>query len=328
MEGTVTLVLAGGEGSRLRPLTDLRPKPLVPFAGRPLVDFTLRNCLRSGLTRVFVLVQHGRHAMREHLARNWGGTPAIEALGPEEAGRPFLGTADAVRAVFPLLPPARRLLVLAGDHVYRMDYRRLMRRHVGAEAAATISVVPTPLQRAAGLGLVTCDRRGFVASFREKPADLPLHPVASMGIYVFERALLEDYLATDILALDFGRHLLPAMVARGERVAAHAFRGYWRDIADIAAYHAAVMDIARGAFDPGPGWPGAGCSFVNSTFLGRDVRLGADVELSECVVLDGARVGEHVKLRRVVVEEGACVPDGADLDGAGGVRIAAEALSV
>jgi glucose-1-phosphate adenylyltransferase len=302
----------------------------VPFAGRHLIDFTLHNCLRSGVRDVIVCTQYRAAAVASYLEEHWA--PRFRGLllfSPTDAGRMFRGTADAVRAALGLVD-GRRLLVLASDHVYRMDYRRLLADHEEAGADATVSVVPVPRRDASRLGVITLDGGGLVADFHEKVAAPPAAPgrpdecVGSMGIYLFERSTLAGFLADFPEAVDFGHDVLPGLVGGGVRVATHAYaRGephpYWRDIADVHAYHAALMDVVDRRFDAGA--PAAratlgGGATVEHSLFGRGVRIGAGARVVESVLLDGAVVGAGARLQRVVVEEGAYVPARARLGGA------------
>jgi len=331
MHDIATLVLAGGRGNRLRPLTAHRAKPVMPFAGRHLIDFTLLNCLRSGVRDVVVCAQYRAADVAGYLEEHWSRRfRTLELFSPAEAGRTFRGTADAVRAALGLVVESRRLLVLGGDHVYRMDYRRLLADHEAAGAAATVSVVPVPRREASGLGVLTVGRGGTVEAFHEKTAAPPPAPgrpdecVASMGIYLFERRALARYLGDHPAAIDFGHHVLPGLLAAGARVAAHAYhlgepRPYWRDIADVHAYHAALMDVVARRFDartPAARATLGGGATVERSVFGRGVRIGPGAAVVDSVLLDGAVVGAGARLQRVVVEEGACVPARARLGGA------------
>ncbi|MHC5049766.1 MAG: sugar phosphate nucleotidyltransferase, partial [Planctomycetota bacterium] len=210
MQDIATLVLAGGRGHRLRPLTAHRAKPLVPFAGRHLIDFTLLNCLRSGVRDVVVCAQYRAAGVATYLEEHWARRfRNLLLFSPTDAGRTFRGTADAVRAALKLVD-GRRLLVLAADHVYRMDYRRLLADHEAAGAEATISVVPVPRRDASRLGVLAVGEEGLVEAFHEKTNAPPATPgrpdecVGSMGIYLFERPTLAGFLADFPAAVDFG----------------------------------------------------------------------------------------------------------------------------
>lgn len=316
MQGVTTLILAGGQGHRLEPLTQGRAKPVVPFAGRRLIDFTLDNCAKSGIHDACVLAQYEAAGVRRHVKR-------FRVFTPREAGAAFHGTADAVRRALQHFPGGERVLVLAGDHVYRMDYRELLAAHRGP---ATVAVAPVPRPEARELGVLAVGAEGAVEAFVEKPADPPPLPgapdfaLASMGIYVFERDVLEEYLHLRPDAVDFGHHVLPGLLDRGLRVQSFHHRAYWRDVADVGAYHGALMDFAAGLFDPG--WRPE--RVVDGSVLGARVRIGKGAEVVESVLLDGVVVGARARLRRVVATEGARIPAGAEIGyGARGVTVVA-----
>ncbi len=229
---TYAMVLAGGRGSRLKQLTDGRAKPAVPFAGKlRIIDFALSNCVNSGIRRVCVLTQYKAQSLIRHIERGWGFldaglreyvdvVPAQQQLGQGW----YCGTADAIYQNLNLLREAEpaHVLVLAGDHVYKMDYARMLADHVASGADVTVACIDVPLQDASEFGVVTVDGDGRIRAFDEKPAQpapMPGNPdraFASMGIYVFNAAFLCAQLELDAADLasshDFGRDLLPRLV--------------------------------------------------------------------------------------------------------------------
>jgi glucose-1-phosphate adenylyltransferase len=260
---TLVMVLAGGQGERLYPLTKERAKPAVPFGGvYRIIDFPLSNCLNSGLRRIYVLTQYKSESLDRHVGFGWNILNPelgewIETRPPQQrmSSEWYLGTADAIYQNIYTLQGVRprHVLVLAGDHVYRMDYSRMIAAHEEREADLTLACVEAPLERAAGrLGVVGVDDDMRVVSFAEKP-DSP-EPcgegeacLCSMGIYVFRTEALVRRVVEDAKSdgeHDFGRDVLPAMVRGGERVFAHRFEGgYWRDIGTLDAYWSAHMDL-------------------------------------------------------------------------------------
>jgi glucose-1-phosphate adenylyltransferase len=266
------IVLAGGRGERLGALTDRRCKPALPFAGHlRVIDFAIDNCLNAGIDRITVLAQYRAGDLVEHLARpragrEAGGSIEVVVGRPEAPGGVYRGTADAVHRNLDRVRAsgARQVLVLAGDHVYRMDYRRMLAEHRRSGAAATVACIEVPRAQASAFGIVSADASGRVIDFVEKPAQPPSVPgradvsLASMGVYVFDVDALRRALEADAhdpcSAHDFGHSILPAMVARG-LVHAHRFGGscvgapadapYWRDVGTIDAYWRAHMDLAR-----------------------------------------------------------------------------------
>jgi glucose-1-phosphate adenylyltransferase len=268
----IVVILGGGRGTRLDPLTRLRSKPAVPIAGKyRLIDITISNSINSGMERMFLLTQFNSVSLHRHIARTYkfdffsrGYVRILAARQTTTGERWFQGTADAVRQNLDMMRESRgdHIVILAGDHMYQMDYREMLRDHVENEADITLAVHPAAEQDAAGLGIVRVDDAGRVAEFREKPADAAaregmetsqrlqrqygvaagLPYLGSMGIYIFRREVLRECLAGDLH--DFGRHVLPAAVGT-RRIQAHFFHGYWRDIGTISAFHDAHMDLVR-----------------------------------------------------------------------------------
>ncbi|MHC5033764.1 MAG: glucose-1-phosphate adenylyltransferase [Planctomycetota bacterium] len=264
VKNTLVMVLAGGEGERLYPLTKDRAKPAVPFAGAyRIIDFSLSNCLNSGLRRAYVLTQYKSESLDRHIRFGWNiFNPEIgewiETRPPQQrlSSDWYQGTADAIYQNIHTLERERpeRVLVLSGDHVYRMDYAPMLRAHARAGADVTLACIPRPVREAAGeLGVVDADDELRVTGFHEKPAQPP--PMAgggdtclcSMGIYAFEtetlvRRLIEA--AKGEGKCDFARDVLPAMVQKDDHVLAFPFTGsYWRDIGTLDAYWEAHMDL-------------------------------------------------------------------------------------
>lgn len=326
------VVLAGGRGERLGALTDRRCKPSLPFAGQlRVIDFTIDNCLNSGIDRILVLAQYQADSLLAHLARprRVGGTgSALEVAvgGPQAPGGPFVGTADAVHRHLDRLRAtgARQVLVLAGDHVYRMDYTRMLAEHRRSAAAASVACIEVPRAQASAFGIVGADANGRVIDFVEKPDRPPAMPgrpdrsLASMGVYVFDVDVLAAALRADALdpcsAHDFGHSILPALVARG-LVHAHRFASscvgapddppYWRDVGTIDAYWDAHMDLAgeRPLLDlHDAAWPILGASAAASA---RDGDPGASA---------APRVVNGACLRASVLSPGVRVLPGCDLE--------------
>jgi glucose-1-phosphate adenylyltransferase len=273
LDTTLTIVLAGGVGSRLAPLTADRAKPAVPFGGiYRIIDFTLSNCLHSGLRRILVLTQYKSHSLQKHLRDGWTifnpeigefitTVPAQMRVGEGW----YAGTADAIHQNRYLLERsgAERVLVLAGDHVYRMDYAQMLEEHVRRKWDVTVACVPVPFAQARAFGVVEIDEDQVIKKFVEKSAHPPTipndpsHVLASMGIYVFNLEFLLNLLESNekagIPRDDFGRDILPSIV--GDRtVGACRFGGmegrvtpdgYWRDVGTLDAYYEANMDLLK-----------------------------------------------------------------------------------
>lgn len=326
----LTLVLAGGRGDRLRPLTESRAKPVVPFAGRRVIDFTLANCARSAIREVVIVTQYQAESVHRHLRRAWRARfDVLATFSSAEIPGEFRGTADAVRALLARNRLCRRLLVLAGDHVYRMDYRRLLADHEAARAAGTIAVLPVPRSEGRRFGVLAVGDEGIVEAFLEKPdvpPGMPERPdlsLASMGIYVFERDPLERFLAEHPRAHDFGHDVIPGMLAAGRRLAVHDFRGgeccYWRDIGDLDSYHGALMDLVTGHFDPGPDGGVAGAPAIPARFTrgpgGGAAGVARDSWVGPGTVVAGGVVDTSVLGFGVFVDHHAEVVESVLLDG-------------
>ena len=271
---TMAYVLAGGRGARLMELTDRRAKPAVYFGGKSrIIDFTLSNALNSGIRRIAVATQYKAHSLIRHMQRGWNFLrpernesfdilPASQRVSETQW---YAGTADAVFQNIDIIDgyAPEYIMILAGDHVYKMDYERMLVQHVNSGADVTVACVETPIQYASGLGVMHVDAHDRIIQFFEKPAQPPEMPgkpgwaLASMGIYVFKRTFLNEQLRRDAAdpnsSRDFGRDLIPYLVKHGKAVA-HSFtascvRGkgeadvYWRDVGTIDAYFDANIDL-------------------------------------------------------------------------------------
>ncbi len=339
MERVLGMVLAGGRGSRMDVLSQLRPKPALPFAGRlRVIDFSLSNCVHSQVTTAAVLVDYQRSYMGDYL-RGWteanAGSAKISVLQPESGS--YAGTADAVYRNLAYLngQPGDRVLVLAGDHVYRMDYSKMLAFHEKARADATIGVVQVPLKEADRFGTVATNGEGRIQRFVEK-SSRPLSSLASMGIYIFNkdilsRRLMEDANARESLH-DFGYAVLPAMVKR-DRVFAYEFQGYWQDIGTVEAYYRANMELlsVRPRFSFDSRWPvlsdnhalcqregsgdgnvvnsliSPGCTIkgrVENSILSPGVHVEAQATVRNSIVMANTCVGYHSYVDSSILDEG------------------------
>ena len=258
---TRAVILAGGEGSRLGVLTDKRAKPAVPFAGKyRIIDFTLSNCVNSGVADVMILTQYRPHSLNEHIGagRPWdldrGFTGGVQIYQPYR-GRMvtdwYKGTADAITQNLSFVERGEPdfILVLSGDHIYKMNYDPLIRFHVERKADVTIATLNVTPEEATRMGILATEdqgEEGRVTQFVEKPVEPP-GTLASMGIYVFGRATLSQVLTEDSRrrdsSHDFGKDVIPRMVASGQRVFAYPFEGYWVDVGTIEAYWESQMDL-------------------------------------------------------------------------------------
>jgi glucose-1-phosphate adenylyltransferase len=269
----LAIVLAGGRGSRLEPLTRDRAKPAVPFGGiYRIIDFTLSSCINSDIRKVLVLTQYKATSLNRHIDQGWKFLSReldeyIEVIPPQQriAEMWYQGTADAIyQNVYTIEKAAPRdTLILAGDHIYKMNYARMIDEHRANRADLTIACLPVVRAQASDFGVMAVDGDHHVTSFLEKPKDPPGMPdqpelaLASMGIYVFNTDVMYELLFQDAArkessAHDFGRDIIPAMIAGGSRVLAYPFRdenrkgaAYWRDVGTIDAYYQTSLDLIQ-----------------------------------------------------------------------------------
>ncbi len=346
LRSTYAVVLAGGRGSRLKQLTDGRAKPAVPFAGNlRIIDFTLSNCINSGIRRVSVLTQYKAQTLIHHVARAWGFldpnrdefvdvVPAQQQIGEGW----YSGTANAVYQNLDMLREAdpEYVLVLAGDHVYKMDYGRIVAEHARRGAEVTVACVEVPLAQASALGVMCVDGDGRVTAFAEKPVNpvaMPGRPgvaLASMGIYVFDAAFLYRELCRDAVDTpschDFGGNIIPRVCARA-RVYAHDFSRscvneggappYWRDVGTLDAYWEANMDLIRARpelnlYDDA--WPIRGLqdSLPPSKFVFDDDGhrgMAIDSLVAGGCIVGGAAVRRSMLFSKVRIGDGSVVED-------------------
>ncbi len=354
VEKTLSVVLAGGIGSRLHPLTEARCKPSVPFGGiYRIIDFTLSNCLHSGLRKIMVLTQYKSHSLNKHLRDGWSifnpeigefviAVPAQMQMGDEW----YAGTADAVYQNRAILErsKAKYVLVLAGDHIYRMDYAEILRQHIERKLDVSVACMMIPIDEAHAFGVIEIDKKHQIRKFVEKPKDPPSipgdpeHALASMGIYVFNIPFLLEVLAQDHKdthsAHDFGRNIIPGLVPT-HTVGAFHFGDlpgrvgqdrYWRDVGTLDAYYQANMDLLR----PVPpinlyqkDWPirtyqGQSPSARMVPSSSGEVGRVENASLAGGDVIIGARVVQSFLSYNVVVESGARVEESILF---GGVRV-------
>jgi glucose-1-phosphate adenylyltransferase len=349
----LAFVLAGGRGSRLKQLTDWRAKPAVPFGGKfKIIDFALSNCVNSGVRHIAVLTQYKAQSLIRHVERGWGFlatnlgeyvdvVPAQQRTGESW----YTGTADAVYQNLYMLrdTQAEHVLILAGDHVYKMDYSVMLAEHVAKGAAVTVGCVEVPLAEASHFGVMRVDDDGRVVEFEEKPPQPRPAPgrtdraLASMGIYVFDTAMLCDALAEDAAdpssGHDFGKDLLPRLV-RQQRVLAHRFadscvnmvgeQPYWRDVGTLDAYWAANIDLTRvvpelNLYDDH--WPilSLQAQLPPAKFVFDDEGrrgLAVDSLVSSGCIVSGATIRRSVLFAKVRVDEHSVIEDSLVLPGA------------
>jgi glucose-1-phosphate adenylyltransferase len=328
MQSVLSLILGGGRGTRLYPLTQLRSKPAVPIAGKyRLIDIPISNCINSGLNRVYVLTQFLSVSLHRHIANTYkfdpfsrGFVEVLAAQQTNEAADWYQGTADAVRQNIRYVQEdwARQVLILSGDQLYRMDFRHLLQTHRENQADVTIAVLPVTASQAAGFGIVRLDDTGRVIGFVEKPQTAeqlePLrtpedwiqhcgvesrdrHYLASMGIYLFKRDILIKLLNTPPLATDFGREVFPRSICT-QRVQAYLFDGYWEDLGTIQSYHEANLALASD-HPPFNFHSPDGVMYTRMRFLPASRITSA--RLDQCLVSDGCVIQPGTHIERCVI---------------------------
>lgn len=351
---TYAIVLAGGRGSRLMQLTDWRAKPAVPFGGKfRIIDFALSNCVNSGIRRIGVATQYKAQSLIRHIQHAWSFLegrfhegvdlmPAQQMMGDGW----YRGTADAVYQNIDLLRYNRPkyVLILSGDHVYKMDYGRMLAEHVWNDAQLTVGCIDVSLEDAKGFGVMAVDDNNHITSFVEKPQNPPPMPgnpqraLASMGIYVFNADFLYEQLTRDNLdpasSNDFGKDIIPHLIANGGRIFAHSFKNscvgssnldnpYWRDVGTIDAYWEANMELTKvtpelNMYDEEwPIWtyqeqmPPAKFVFDDENRRG----MAVDSLVSGGDIISGATIRRSLLFSRVNAYDGALVEDSVVLQG-------------
>jgi len=253
----VALIMAGGEGTRLSVLSEKRAKPSVPFAGKyRIIDFTLSNCVRSGIFNVGVLTQYRPHSLNQHIGigrpwdldRNRGGIRLLQPYQGRDDQSWYLGTADAVYQNLGFIHGHRAdiVVVLSGDHIYKMDYSKMIAEHVRNRADLTAAVMDVPLEQTDRFGIMSIDETNRIVEFTEKPKERNKGTLASMGVYVFNADVLIRNLSggtADKPRVDFGKHVIPSMITENNHVYAYRFGGYWVDVGTIEAYWETSMEM-------------------------------------------------------------------------------------
>ncbi len=348
MRKVLAIILGGGAGTRLYPLTKLRAKPAVPLAGKyRLIDIPISNCINSEIQRIYVLTQFNSASLNRHIGRTYHLAGAgfsqgfVEVLAAQQTlDNPswFEGTADAVRKYLWLFAEwdVDQYLILSGDHLYRMDYGNFIRRHRETKADITISVVPMDESRASDFGLMKIDEKGRVTAFSEKPKGDPLRSmrvdttvlglppgeakkspyIASMGIYVFERQVLHDLLIQAPGRTDFGREILPASLS-SHNVQAYLFNDYWEDIGTVEAFYNANLALTEQPDPPFSFYDERAPIYTRSRYLPPTKLL--DSKIIESMIGEGCILKECTVQRSVIgirsrIETG-CVIDHALLMG-------------
>ena len=345
----LAMILAGGRGSRLHELTNKVAKPAVSYGGKyKIIDFPISNCANSGIDVVGVLTQYESIQLNSYVAagRRWGldaRDSGVFVLPPREKAdvnlNVYRGTADAISQNIDFIDSysPEYLLILSGDHIYKMNYAKMLAYHKEQNADATIAVIEVPMKEASRFGIMNTDESGRIVEFQEKPAE-PKSNLASMGIYIFDWKQLRRMLTADMKSNesshDFGKDIIPAMLADGKKLCAYKFKGYWKDVGTIDSLWEANMDLLdrNNELDLNDStWkiytedavalpqyigPDAeidkafitqGCIIegsVRNSVLFTDVKIGAGAKIIDSVLMPGAEVAEGAVVQRALVADG------------------------
>ncbi len=341
MKRVLSIILGGGAGTRLYPLTKLRAKPAVPLAGKyRLIDIPVSNCINSELYKIYVLTQFNSASLNRHIGRAYtfpgftdGFVEVLAAQQTPENPNWFQGTADAVRQYIWLLEEwdVDEYLILSGDHLYRMDYRLFVKRHRETGADITLSVVPISERLASDFGLMKIDNAGRIIDFSEKPKGDALRQmqvdttilgltkeqaqqqpyIASMGIYVFKKQVLINLLKSSLTQTDFGKEIIPA-AAKDLNVQAYLFNGYWEDIGTIEAFYDANMALTKQPDPPFSFYDEEAPIYTRSRYLPPSKLLDCQVTesiIGEGCILKRCRIQHSVLGVRSRIEEGCTIDD-------------------
>lgn len=351
----VAMILAGGQGSRLGALTKNVAKPAVPFGGKyRIIDFPLSNCVHSGINTVGVLTQYQPLELNRYIGngnpwdldRSHGGVYVLPPYQSAKADEWYKGTANAIYQNLSFLESFKpeNVLILSGDHIYKMHYGEMLKAHKESGAAVTIAVMPVPWEEASRFGIMNVDEEGTITDFEEKPAE-PKSNLASMGIYIFTYEVLKKYLEADerdpSSANDFGKNIIPTMLENGEKMVSFRFEGYWKDVGTIHSLWEANMDLVDQPpkFDLNdrswsiysrnmalaPHYVGQNAKITNSTvtegcFIDGEIKhsvifggveLGEGSVVSDSVIMPGAKIGKNVVIEKAVIGADAVIGDGA-----------------
>ncbi|MDT2706698.1 glucose-1-phosphate adenylyltransferase [Enterococcus dispar] len=361
----LAMILAGGQGTRLGKLTKNIAKPAVPFGGRyRIIDFTLSNCANSGIRNVGVVTQYQPLALNHHIGNgaSWGldginsSVTILQPFSSSEGSKWFEGTAHAIYqniAYIDQMDP-QYVLVLSGDHIYKMDYEEMLETHKANNASLSVAVIEVPIKEASRFGIMNTDENDRIIEFEEKPAE-PKNNLASMGIYIFNwgrlRNVLMNSYSKDGQMIDFGKHVIPNYLESGKNVFAYRFSGYWKDVGTIDSLWEANMEFiepemelairkkswrvfSKNTISPPHFLTRTasvknslivdGCYIsgeINHSILSDDVQVKEGTVITDSVVMPGATIGKNVKINRAIIGENAIVGDDAVIDGSDEIAV-------
>lgn len=361
----LALILAGGQGTRLGKLTQTIAKPAVQFGGRyRIIDFALSNCANSGIHNVGVITQYQPLALNSHIGNGsaWGldgidsGASILQPYSATEGNRWFQGTSHAIFQNIDYIDSIdpEYVLILSGDHIYKMDYDDMLQKHKDNMASLTVAVIDVPLKEASRFGIMNTDSNDRIVEFEEKP-EHPKSTKASMGIYIFNwkrlKTMLEDAEKNNVDMSDFGKNVIPAYLESGERVYAYNFEGYWKDVGTIESLWEANMEYigednelhshdrswkiySRNVIAP-PNYLTEESDVKNSlvvdgcfvagkvehSILSTNVQVKEGAEIKDSFIMSGAIINEGAKIYRAIIGEGAIIGPNAVVDGTEVVQV-------
>ena len=350
----IAMLLAGGQGTRLYDLTESIAKPAVSFGGKyRIIDFSLSNCINSGIDTVGILVQYRPGTLTQYLGNGeaWdldisnGGVHVLSPYATQEGGAWYEGTADAIyhNIEFIDMYDPENVLILSGDHIYKMDYAKMLAVHEKNGADLTVSVIEVPWEEASRFGIMTADDEGRIVKFSEKPKN-PDSNLASMGIYIFawkalKKALLDDH-ADPSSERDFGKNVIPRMLGEGQKLFTYRFDGYWKDVGTIDSYYSSQMELLEkdapvniferntrifsntNSLPPSFMGPNAriknsmvcnGCGLfatLEHSIMGSGSRVYDGSVVKDSILLPNSLVGRNCKVTRAIINEDIVIPDG------------------
>ena len=355
----IAMILAGGQGTRLGVLTKQTAKPAVPFGGKyRIIDFALSNCANSGIKNIGVVTQYQPLELNEHIGKGaaWGltsrsgGATILQPYSSSDGEKWFKGTANAIYqniSYIDSLDP-KYVLILSGDHIYKMDYAAMLEDHIKNKASLTVGVIPVSMKEASRFGIMNTDQNGRIIEFEEKPAQ-PKSNLASMGIYIFNWETLRRYLVEDQADIremeNYCRNVIPSYLSNAENCFAYSFEGYWKDVGTIESLWEANMEFLDPEhplnisedtwriYTSNPVTPPQflteeaqikhslvvdGCYIagqVNNSLLSRDVKVGPNSQVDHSVVMSSATIGKGCRVEYAIIGEQAVIADGASVIG-------------
>lgn len=351
----IAMLLAGGQGSRLGVLTSRLAKPAVAFGGKyKIIDFPLSNCINSGVDTVGVLTQYRPLRLNQHIGigmpwdldRNIGGVTVLPPYEKSSDSSWYTGTANAIYQNLEFMEYYNPdyVLILSGDHIYKMDYEVMLDYHKASKAAVTLATYEVPMEEASRFGVVITDDEGCIQEFEEKP-EHPRSNKASMGIYIFNWSVLKNALQVmkDVPSCDFGKHIIPYCHEQGERICAYDFKGYWKDVGTLGSYWEANMELVDiipefnlyeefwriyTKSDALPPQYIADSAKVGKCIIGEGTEIHGEVEHSvigsavtieegavvrDSIIMNGAVIGKNCVIDKAIIAENTVIGDGAVL---------------